>query len=129
MPILRVLSFAILLFQPFPHKLISSFGSSLLRGNIDIRDMSTKSKKSSSRNEASYCHSQPLGRGRKANHHFLGPLLANFPERERATPFGIQRGGSGRARKDDAEKAFAFTTERDQEVNLLCDVPDRKSVV
>ncbi|KAL6284151.1 hypothetical protein ACE6H2_015080 [Prunus campanulata] len=79
MPIPRVLSFAILLFQPFSHKLISSFSSSLLRGNVDIRDMSTKSKKSSSRNEASYCHSQPLGRGWKANHHFLGPLLANFP--------------------------------------------------
>ncbi|TQD69420.1 hypothetical protein C1H46_045048 [Malus baccata] len=76
---MRVVSFAaVLLFQPLSHKFISSFGSSLLRGNVDIREMRTETEKSSSRNETPNRHCQPLGGGGKANYHLLPQIAVCF---------------------------------------------------
>lgn len=73
---LELLSFTVLLSQSFFHKIISSFSSSLLRGNVDIREMHTYCKKSSTRGAECQSHRQFLGCWGEAHHHFLSYLHA-----------------------------------------------------
>lgn len=74
---LHLLIIAILLPKMFPDKIIPSFDSSLLRGNVLVGEMNANSKEWDAPQEASNGHCQLSRRWGIAHHHLFTPLLVH----------------------------------------------------